>query len=103
MTIAIPAVILAGLVYSRTLKHIAASPLEGLVAAEKPEAQLPGIGTSLLSALLPVILLMLTTFLPIVVHPNARGQHLLWFVNDPSIILLVAISFATYRSGSEAG
>src|SRR5579859_1676927 len=61
MTIAIPAVILAGLLYSRTLRNLAASPLEGLVAAEKPEDKLPGIGTSLLSSLLPVILLMGTT------------------------------------------
>src|SRR3984957_10999969 len=54
MIIAIPAVILAGLLYSRPLRNIPASPLEGLVAAEKPEDQLPGIGTSLLSSLLPV-------------------------------------------------
>src|SRR6185312_5097655 len=32
LVLAIPAVILAGLVYSRTLRHIEASPLEGLVA-----------------------------------------------------------------------
>src|ERR1700727_1760235 len=61
MTIAIPAIILAGPVYSRTLKHIVSSPLEGLVAADKPVEQLPGMGTSLFTALLPVLLLMLTT------------------------------------------
>jgi Gnt-I system high-affinity gluconate transporter len=103
MTIAIPAVILAGLVYSRSLKGIKAAPLKGLVAAEKPEDQLPGIGTSLLSALLPVILLMGTTFVGIVVHPDARGQHLLSFVNDPSIILLVAVAFATWSLGMRSG
>ena len=78
MTMAIPAVILAGLVYSRTLKHIVASPLEGLVAAEKPDAQLPGIGNSLLSSLLPVMLLMLTTILPLVTHPDAKEKSLLF-------------------------
>src|ERR1700722_11847516 len=96
MTMAIPAVILAGLVYSRTLKGIAASPLEGLVAAEKPEEQLPGIGRSLLSSLLPVILLMGTTVLGIVLHPDVKGQNLLTFISDPSIILLVAVAFATW-------
>src|ERR1700749_1504770 len=50
MTIAIPAVILAGLVYSRTLRHVAPSPLEALVAAEKPDDQLPPIGASLLAS-----------------------------------------------------
>jgi Gnt-I system high-affinity gluconate transporter len=103
MTMAIPAVILAGLVYSRTLKGIVAKPLEGLVAAEKPEAQLPGIGTSLLSSLLPVVLLMGTTLLPIVTHPDDRTLHLLSFISDPSVILLAAIAFATYMLGFRTG
>jgi Gnt-I system high-affinity gluconate transporter len=103
MTIAIPAVILAGLVYSRTLKHIVSSPLEGLVAAEKPEAQLPGIGNSLLTSLLPVILLMLTTILPLVTHPDAQEKGLLAFIGDPSIILLLAIAVATYSLGIRGG
>jgi Gnt-I system high-affinity gluconate transporter len=103
MTIAIPAVILAGLVYSRTLKHIVSSPLEGLVAAEKPEAQLPGFGNSLLTSLLPVILLMLTTILPLVTHPDAQEKGLLAFIGDPSIILLLAIAVATYSLGIRGG
>lgn len=103
MTMAIPAVILAGLVYSRTLKGIVAKPLEGLVAAEKPEAQLPGIGTSLLSSLLPVVLLMGTTLLPLVTHPDDRTLHLLSFISDPSVILLAAIAFATYMLGFRTG
>jgi Gnt-I system high-affinity gluconate transporter len=103
MTMAIPAVILAGLVYSRTLKHIVAAPLEGLVAAEKPDVQLPGIGNSLLSSLLPVMLLMLTTILPLVTHPDAKEKSLLSFIGDPSIILLVAIAAATYTLGIRGG
>lgn len=103
MTIAIPAVILAGLVYSRTLRHIVASPLEGLVAAEKPDAQLPGIGNSLFSSLLPVMLLMLTTILPLVFHVDANEKNLLSFIGDPSIILLVAIAAATYTLGIRGG
>jgi Gnt-I system high-affinity gluconate transporter len=103
MTIAIPAVILAGLVYSRTLRNIPASPLEGLVAAEKPEEQLPGIGTSLLSSLLPVILLMGTTIAGMAAHPDANGQHLLAFIGNPSIILLLAVAFATWSLGIRCG
>src|SRR5580698_6204084 len=103
MTIAIPAVILAGLVYSRTLKGIAASPLKGLVAAEKPEEQLPGMGISVLSALLPVILLMGTTLVGMAAHPGAQGQHMLSFIGNPSIILLVAVGFATWSLGIRCG
>lgn len=103
MTIAIPAVILAGLVYSRTLRNVKASPLEGLVATEKPEERLPAIGTSLLSSLLPVILLMGTTLIGMAAHPNATGQHLLAFIGNPSVILLVAVGFATWSLGFRCG
>src|ERR1700744_2145908 len=103
MTIAIPAVILAGLVYSKTLKHIVSSPLEGLVAAEKPESQLPGIGNSLLTSLLPVILLMLTTILPLLYSGSAAWRSGLQFVGDPSIILLLAIGVATWTLGLRGG
>src|ERR1700744_6516445 len=103
MTIAIPAIILAGLVFSRTLKHIVSSPLEGLVAAEKPESQLPGIGNSLLTSLLPVILLMLTTILPLLYSGSAAWRSGLQFVGDPSIILLLAIGVATWTLGLRGG
>ncbi|MBN8853939.1 MAG: gluconate transporter [Sphingobacteriales bacterium 50-39] len=90
--IAIPAVIIAGPWYSRRLKGIVAKPLEGLVASNKPEEGLPGMGVSLLSSLLPVILLMLTTIAP--------GLH---FLGDPSIILLISVGVATYTLGIRMG
>src|SRR6185437_7017975 len=92
MAIAIPAVILAGPVYSRTLKHIVATPLEGLVAAEKPEAKLPGIFNSLFTALLPVILLMLSTLIPLLFTVPDQWKGVVAFLGDPSVILLVAIA-----------
>jgi len=103
MTIAIPAIILAGPVYSRTLKHIVSSPLEGLVARDKPVEKLPGMGTSLLTALLPVILLMLTTLLPMFVSLSPGGRSVMVFLGDPSIILIFAIGVATYTLGIRCG
>jgi Gnt-I system high-affinity gluconate transporter len=103
MTIAIPAIILAGPVYSRTLKHIVSSPLEGLVAKDKPVEQLPSMGTSLLTALLPVILLMLTTLVPMFVHLSPEGSSIMAFLGDPSIILILAIGVATYTLGIRCG
>ena len=99
MMIAIPAVILAGPVYSRTLRHIVSTPLEGLVAAELPEDQLPGTANSLLSSLLPVMLLMLTTLLPIVFPASGTWKTLLEFFGDPSIILLLSLAVATWSLG----
>ena len=101
--VAIPAIVIAGPLYSRTLKHIVSRPLEGLVAPSKPEEQLPGVANSLLSSLLPVILLMLTTLLPIFLKGGGFFKDLLLFLGDPSIILLIAIGVATYSLGIRTG
>ncbi|HEV9036677.1 MAG TPA: gluconate:H+ symporter [Puia sp.] len=103
MAIAVPAVILAGPVYARTLKHIVARPLSGLVAAEKPEAKLPGIFNSLFTALLPVILLMLSTLIPLLFTVPDQWKGVVAFLGDPSVILLVAIATATYTLGLRCG
>jgi len=103
MIIAIPAIILAGLFYSRTLKHIVARPLEGLVAAEKPEDQLPGMGSSLVCSLLPVALLMLMTLLDQKLSLPAGGKAVLAFFNDASVILLLAVGLATWLLGTRRG
>ena len=103
MACAIPAVIIAGPLYSRTLKHIVSRPLEGLVAKDKPEGQLPGGVNSLLTALLPVILLMTTTLLPMVIPGVWGWKKVLEFVGDPTIILMIAIGVATYTLGIRTG
>jgi len=103
ITIAIPAVIIAGPLFSRTLKKVQSTPLEGLVAPSKPEEELPGMANSLLTSLLPVILLMLTTILPLVLPGTGVWKGLLHFLGDPSIILLISISAATYTLGIGMG
>jgi Gnt-I system high-affinity gluconate transporter len=103
MIIAVPAIILAGLFYSRTLKGVIARPLEGLVAAEKPDSQLPGIGESLLCSLLPVGLLMLTTIFSQRVSLSVNARAVLNFFNDASVILLLAIGLATWLLGIRRG
>jgi Gnt-I system high-affinity gluconate transporter len=103
LTIAIPAVIIAGPLYSRTLKGIKSAPLEGLVAPNRPEELLPGAANSLLTSLLPVILLMLTTLLPLILPGEGIWKSVLEFLGDPSIILLLAIGVATYTLGIGTG
>jgi Gnt-I system high-affinity gluconate transporter len=103
MCVAIPAIIIAGPLYARTLRHIVASPLEGLVAPNKPDDQLPGAANSFLTSLLPVILLMITTLLPLVLPGGGSWRSVLQFLGDPGIILLVAISIATYTLGIRNG
>jgi Gnt-I system high-affinity gluconate transporter len=103
IVIAIPAIIIAGPLFARRLKNIASSPLEGLVAKNLPEDRLPGRANSFISSLLPVILLMLTTLLPLVIPSRGIWKALLGFFSDSGIILLISISIATFTLGIRTG
>lgn len=103
LAIAIPTIIIAGPLFARTLRGIVSSPLEGLVAKNKPDDQLPGAANSFLSSLLPVILLMIATLLPLLWPDMGRGKPVLTFFGDPGIILLLSICIATYTLGIRTG
>ncbi len=103
LVVAIPTIIIAGPVFARTLRGIVSSPLEGLVAKNKPDDQLPGAANSFLSSLLPVMLLMIATLLPLL-WPHMGGvKPVLAFFGDPGIILLLSICIATYTLGIRTG
>ncbi len=101
--VAIPAIIIAGPLFSRNLRKIVSVPLEGLVAQNKPDDQLPGQANSFLTSLFPVIMLMVTTMLPLVIPFRGTWKDILGFFSDSGIILLLAIAIATYTLGIGTG
>lgn len=103
LAVAIPAVIIAGPLFTRTLGKIKSTPLESFVAAEKPDDQLPGAATSFLTSLLPVMLLLLASLLSNVLPMGDTGKSVLKFFSDPGIILLLAVCIATYTLGIRGG
>ena len=101
--IAIPAVVLAGPVFSKTLKKINSVPLQTFQSSSIPEEKLPSLGNSILSSLLPVILLGLTTVLvPYITHEGLLKKVLL-FVGDPAIVMLLSLLICTYTLGTRMG
>ena len=64
IVIAIPTIIVAGPLFSRTLKKIHSKPLETFKPPELKEEELPGVMNSFFTALIPVILFALMTLLP---------------------------------------
>jgi Gnt-I system high-affinity gluconate transporter len=87
--IAIPTVFIAGLLFSKTLKGINATLLKTFQTEDLPAEKLPGMFNSLFSALLPVLLLAITT--------------LLIFLSDPAIVMLLSLGVATYTLGLRRG
>ena len=103
LIISIPAIIIAGPLYSRTLKNIQSAPLEIFSVAPLPAERLPGAGSSFLSALLPVILLMATTAIPYLTRLPPSVKPIISFFSEPAIVMLIALAVATCYTGYRAG
>jgi Gnt-I system high-affinity gluconate transporter len=99
LVIAIPAIILAGPVFAQTLKNIPSTPLKTFVADELPPDKLPGTFNSFFTALLPVMLLMLTALFPFIIPGQGPVQKLVGFISDPAIVMIATILIATYTLG----
>ena len=107
LIVAVPAIILAGPVFAQTLAGIQARPLPGYAAEPKPESELPGAFISILTALLPAVLLLLTTVRGFMTPAAAQGgvpeSGLLRFLSDPDVVMIIALVFATVSLGLMRG
>ncbi|MGI4728276.1 MAG: gluconate:H+ symporter [Janthinobacterium lividum] len=99
VALAVPSIILAGPVFSSTLKKIPSNPLKSFVAEELPENQLPGTFNAFFTAILPVLLLMGTTVAALVLPQNSPFHNLISFLAAPSVVLIIAITYATFSLG----
>ncbi|MBX9783796.1 MAG: GntP family permease [Chitinophagaceae bacterium] len=97
--IAIPTILVAGLLFARTLKKIPSAPLELFRAKDQDAKQLPGAFNSFASALLPALLLMIFTAITFLSKTHPANSGILSFCSDPVIILLFSLLFATASLG----
>ena len=99
IVVAVPAIILAGPVFAKTLKNLRTPPLQLFQPKIKTEAALPGAANSFISALLPALLLIIFTALPYLFHPGKNLAAIISFCGDPVIVLLISLMFATFTLG----
>jgi Gnt-I system high-affinity gluconate transporter len=97
--VSIPAIILAGPVFAKTLKHIDAEPLRTFVKDPIPESELPTASVSFTASLLPVLMLAFTTLIPFLFNVEGTARQWLQFFSEPSIVMLIALLFATFTLG----
>jgi Gnt-I system high-affinity gluconate transporter len=97
--VAIPAIILAGPIFSKTLKNMPIRPLAVFNSEEKAVEDLPSKSMSFITALFPVFLLIMTTLFEFLVGATSPWSPLVKFIADPSIVMLIAILLATYTLG----
>ena len=104
LAVSIPAILIAGPLFSRLLKSIPSSPLKTFRPAEIDEKDLPGTANSFITALLPVFLLVLTTALPYALKDGPPVVHtLISFVGDSSVVMLISVLTATFTLGLRKG
>jgi len=103
MAIAIPTVIIAGPLFAHTCKNIHSVPLKTFEQKTIPAEALPGTVNSFISSLLPVLLLALSTILPLLNIQNAQVQKLIMLIGDPAIVMLISLLLATYTLGIGMG
>lgn len=107
LLIAIPAIILGGPIFGRSLRNMLPSQ-ESIFRQEKTvdqqEYKQPTVGTSLVVALLPVLLIILFTLIPYLYHTDdANVQRWLKFIGSTTVVMVIAIVVATYLLGLKLG
>ncbi len=103
LMIAIPAILIAGLLFSKTLKNINSVPLQAFQPAVLSADELPGAASSFLSALLPVILLIITTAVPFLFTLPESSKPVMAFLSEPSVVMLISLGVATVTLGLNNG
>jgi Gnt-I system high-affinity gluconate transporter len=102
--VAIPAIIISGPILSRALSKIDAKPLKEFVS-QKPlkEEELPGFWTSFFSALLPVVLIGVSTIAGFILKEDNVVRRILGYVGNPVIAMLLSVLFAVFTLGLARG
>jgi Gnt-I system high-affinity gluconate transporter len=103
IVVAIPAIVLAGPIFAKTLVHLPMKPLKSFAASTLTPDELPSKTSSFLTALLPVFLLVFTTLAEVQVEKDSMMGQIVHLIADPAMVMLIAICLATYTLGLRMG
>ncbi|GAA4451310.1 gluconate:H+ symporter [Nibrella saemangeumensis] len=104
LAVAIPAIALAGLWFARWFKGSNAQiPAHLFTYRPKPEHELPGIGVSLITTLLPVVLMIVSALLSVFFAPESPFVKAAHFLGDPTIALGLAVLLSCWLLGVRRG
>ena len=100
LVVAIPTLIIAGPLFSMTLKNIQANPAAIFREAPRPDHELPGTFVSFFTALLPVVLLAGLTLVTLA-RPDLATS--LAFLSSPLVVMLLSYAIAIFTLGIAQG
>ena len=103
LLVAIPAIIIAGPLYSRTLRNIISNPLEAFRSIDLPSEKLPSAFNSFMTALMSVILMLASSIYLNTDHSNGILHKIIAFIGDAPVVMLISIIFANFSLGIRQG
>jgi Gnt-I system high-affinity gluconate transporter len=102
--IAIPVIVFAGPFFARTLKRIPAQPLKEFVNPKTlSEDEMPGMAVSVITAILPVILIIISTIMDLTSLKEKNIGQIFSFIGNPSVALLISVLLAVVTLGISRG
>lgn len=104
LILAIPTVIIAGPVFGSTLKNMTTYPNFNMYKIrEIPDEQLPPFWISVITGLMPVLLMAFSAIANLYLSPDNPGYKVLAFLGDPVIALFLSVWLAIYTLGIRLG
>jgi Gnt-I system high-affinity gluconate transporter len=102
--IAIPAIVIAGPLFARLLKRrTVGHAIPAFTATTIPEEQLPGLATSIVSALLPLFLLAGSALIKPLLPVESAATVVVDVLGEPHIAMLLSLLVAVYLLGLRRG
>jgi Gnt-I system high-affinity gluconate transporter len=102
--IAIPAILLTGSVFYKFVKKIEAKPMHEFVNVKKlEENEMPSLLVSILSTLLPVILIGMPTIFNIFMPERTFASDIIGYIGNPVAAMTISLLVAMYTLGIARG
>jgi len=101
--VAVPAIVIAGPLFARFLRTMPSNSIIAMSVQEIPDERLPGLANSILSSLLPVIVIGLSIIIMPFLGVHPRLKNIVGFLGDPNIAMMETILIATYTLGIRMG
>ena len=104
LAIAVPAVILAGPVFSKFLTRLNPTPPPGLAMPKHfSEEEMPGFGISLFTVLTPVLIMTVGAVAALLLPAASRTRQTIDFFTDASMAMLISVLVAMVTLGLNRG
>ena len=103
LAVAIPAIIISGPLFATTLRNMKTTSVIAMSVQDIRDDKLPGLANSILSSLLPVLLIGLSSILVKFTGNNIALKNVISFLGDPNIAMMETIAIATYTLGIRMG